>query len=1149
MSNTPPNVLQLARQGHPDAIAALMNRHLEAQGITARVVQQENTLQVNLESREVPSQADLVAYVRKGITGLELAAVRHLIVSGRQLGADASAWSEALVLASASSDLEFDLDLDAVRGDAAADNDLTSDELALELDFDEVAAPGASDLSDLDAALGSDLNGADLDLDLGLTDSDFDLGAPADFDLDFTDSDGLEARAEPAAADSDLDLSGSDLSSDLSDDNIFDLDLALADEPSADPIDLDFDLGFPEAGADQTDAPADLDFDALGFAEAASVDESTDLDADLDLGFIDQPAEVSSDGDFDLDFDLADDQPAAAADLDLSWIDEPTADRSAEELDLDFDLPDAPEADSFAAELDAAGLSETSGETSAADVGLDSEFDAGFIDSDIPAEAGEATLGTADDLDLAFGTEFGAEFGTEFGDGSLDMDLSEAEVETQNSAAIADLNNLSDTTDLDLDIPPAPPTAPELGGNLDDLWGDDATAPESAEVGLSIDALAAESDLFDTGLSDTSLEEWSDLDNISDDLDAEVLDADAGDADAIAFEDLEFGEEPSPAAADQDDLSAILSTPSEPVFEDPIFEDPIFEDPIFEDLGAAADLDLVDSSLDDRAATPPDLPLAEANTDLETADLGLVDVDLTLDGSTEDFDTSPEAEFDPAANNLSFQLDESNLATDEIDLASADADFDLDFGEEAGQDLDAGLGLDFEEDLDADFGENLSAAGENSEADLGTDWAEPAANPAGVSIPAWEAADDFDPDLVLDLPSDDLFSNPEADVVFDPGLAFDPSAGVETTPNPFAAEAIPGEDSSDTVDTAGFDAARFDAFDSQSAPELASDFDDDLPFSTMELDQTAAGSFVPELALDDSPSEIGAYNDAFLEPSEAYDAEPDASQLTEFSDDADEDLAFESVEFDNDFDAPGAGFPLQNNEFRDDPGFSGASAGDAAGFEDDSTVEFGLADFEDDEFGDNIFSNSSGDSNGFGQDLNGAALVSDEPDAADDFIQEFGSDPSTHVDLAPDRFNDDGSLRRSNSSVPLRLILGLGLGILVLALAGFLLNGLLGRSRQPSGGDSVVMEPVTPDSPSLPADPGAVSDGDLFRQAVNAAQTAANQAQEASTPTQWQEVADTWTLAIDLMRRVPASDPNYAIAQQKAVDYQPNLIYAQQNAQ
>ncbi|MGB3135269.1 MAG: hypothetical protein WBB18_00570, partial [Nodosilinea sp.] len=215
----------------------------------------------------------------------------------------------------------------------------------------------------------------------------------------------------------------------------------------------------------------------------------------------------------------------------------------------------------------------------------------------------------------------------------------------------------------------------------------------------------------------------------------------------------------------------------------------------------------------------------------------------------------------------------------------------------------------------------------------------------------------------------------------------------------------------------------------------------------------------------------------------------------------------------------------------------------------DSTVEFGLADFEDDEFGDNIFSNSSGDSNGFGQDLNGAALVSDEPDAADDFIQEFGSDPSTHVDLAPDRFNDDGSLRRSNSSVPLRLILGLGLGILVLALAGFLLNGLLGRSRQPSGGDSVVMEPVTPDSPSLPADPGAVSDGDLFRQAVNAAQTAANQAQEASTPTQWQEVADTWTLAIDLMRRVPASDPNYAIAQQKAVDYQPNLIYAQQNAQ
>ncbi|HSM81951.1 MAG TPA: hypothetical protein VLS96_09700, partial [Nodosilinea sp.] len=85
--------------------------------------------------------------------------------------------------------------------------------------------------------------------------------------------------------------------------------------------------------------------------------------------------------------------------------------------------------------------------------------------------------------------------------------------------------------------------------------------------------------------------------------------------------------------------------------------------------------------------------------------------------------------------------------------------------------------------------------------------------------------------------------------------------------------------------------------------------------------------------------------------------------------------------------------------------------------------------------------------------------------------------------------------------------------------------------------------------PAVPTDPGAVAEADLFRQAVNAAQNAANQAQTATTSAEWQNVADTWAVAIDLMQRVPESDPNYAVAQQKAVDYQPNQAYAQQNAE
>jgi len=61
---------------------------------------------------------------------------------------------------------------------------------------------------------------------------------------------------------------------------------------------------------------------------------------------------------------------------------------------------------------------------------------------------------------------------------------------------------------------------------------------------------------------------------------------------------------------------------------------------------------------------------------------------------------------------------------------------------------------------------------------------------------------------------------------------------------------------------------------------------------------------------------------------------------------------------------------------------------------------------------------------------------------------------------------------------------------------------------------------------------------------VNAAQNAANLAQTASTGAEWQAVADSWNRAIELMKQVPESDPDYATAQQKAVDYQPNLEYA-----
>ncbi|MGG6237730.1 hypothetical protein ACQ4N7_03740 [Nodosilinea sp. AN01ver1] len=1180
MSTTPPNVLQLARQGDPDAIAALMNRHLETQGITAHVVQQENTLQVNLEGAQIPSQVDLVAFVKKGITGLELATIQRLTVSGKQAGATASAWSEDLVLQTAASD--FDLNFETAPGDAIATDTLGSDDLDLDFDLDSTALDN-TDLGDLDAALGNDLNGADLDLDLGLTNSDLGLEAPAD--LAFTDSDfGLDltdAGAGPEVADSfDLDLSDAgsepdfaddldlglsdDLAADLTadngfdldlglseetpaDPNSFDLDLGLSDEPPAEPIDLDFDLGLTEAGA-QPPTNTDLDFD-LGLADGPA-DGATPADLDFDMAFDAEPAASADDLDFDLD--SGDRATDASADLDLGWVEEPAADSlatdSSEELDLDFGAAAAPEGDLSTAELDFdLGLPETPAAASTTDdLELDTaDFDLGFapeatgseasleasddldldFDAEFDPEAGgsEASLGTSDDLDLDFGTElapagdldltnadadfegtFGTEafetedFGTEnFGTENLELEAldtepADAAFGAEEFGAIAEVDDFrTDGSAFDLNAPPPPITAPEIEADLDDLWGDSDTsaiAPEPTPADLSaIDDLAA----FDTGFADDTasaevgLDDWSDLGAVPEDL----------------------------GAAD--------------------------------DLDLAGDLDLTD----DWATAPADPSLGEADTDLgDTTDLDLSDFGLAED--------SPAAVSDTALTDVPNDFDLAAAGELPADLLSEEA-LATDWSA-ATPDLSADVGTDFDADLGTDFN---------------TDWAEPAAEPStDFSTPPWEEpTSDFDSDLGLDTPdSDDAFG-----AEFDPGLVFDPPAeAADATSNPFAAEPfLPADDDpyAFAAPDFGAEAEGLEAFTSDATPgfepEFAPEADADLPFSTMELDQTAAGNVVPELTPDDSPSELDAYDDAafFAEQPETYAADPTPVPV-EFGNDADDDLAFESVEFESDnlgsagFETPG----FSVGEFSGEPdfaapafeeeGFSNEASFGNEGFEDEGfgnegfgNEDFGNEGFGAEGFGADVFSDSHEDSNGFIQDRNGAALMDDEPDATDDFIQEFGSDPSTHVALTPDQFNDDGSVRRSGSSgLPLRLIVGLGLGALVLALAGLLLNGVLSRLRGPEGDPAVTQPAPNPDS--LPTDPAAVAEEDLFRQAVNAAQTAANQAQTASTPAQWQEVADAWSLAISLMQRVPASDPNYATAQQKAVDYQPNLNYAQQNA-
>jgi hypothetical protein len=86
--------------------------------------------------------------------------------------------------------------------------------------------------------------------------------------------------------------------------------------------------------------------------------------------------------------------------------------------------------------------------------------------------------------------------------------------------------------------------------------------------------------------------------------------------------------------------------------------------------------------------------------------------------------------------------------------------------------------------------------------------------------------------------------------------------------------------------------------------------------------------------------------------------------------------------------------------------------------------------------------------------------------------------------------------------------------------------------------------PPSPAPPTVPA-PSATP----FRDAVNRATLAANLTQTATTRQNWQEVANLWEEAANLMGQVPPTDPNYATAQQRVGQYQQNRTYAQQRVQ
>lgn len=90
------NLLELAKQGDPQAIATLMNRSLQPRGMTASVDRQGSCLLVTLQAEQVPNRQVLTAFVQNGISNLGVSSIQLVKIAGQQFGMDKPAWTQDL---------------------------------------------------------------------------------------------------------------------------------------------------------------------------------------------------------------------------------------------------------------------------------------------------------------------------------------------------------------------------------------------------------------------------------------------------------------------------------------------------------------------------------------------------------------------------------------------------------------------------------------------------------------------------------------------------------------------------------------------------------------------------------------------------------------------------------------------------------------------------------------------------------------------------------------------------------------------------------------------------------------------------------------------------------------------------------------------
>jgi hypothetical protein len=156
----------LAKTGDPQAIAALMNRHLQAQGMHAEARLWGDCLWVMLEAaHQAPDAKTWITFVHQGVSNLKVPKIKFVTVLGRIQGQRSPLWNKTLSLGLSVQELETLADWSSLNPAASHSNSVNLEPNAL-TDAESQPSPSHELLAQYEAGIrnfqGIDLQRANL---------------------------------------------------------------------------------------------------------------------------------------------------------------------------------------------------------------------------------------------------------------------------------------------------------------------------------------------------------------------------------------------------------------------------------------------------------------------------------------------------------------------------------------------------------------------------------------------------------------------------------------------------------------------------------------------------------------------------------------------------------------------------------------------------------------------------------------------------------------------------------------------------------------------------------------------------------------------------------------------------------------------------